>query len=107
MATGNRHMLFPFLPSQRIGWTEANLREGISPMAQVKVAIVTGAGTGVGKAASLALMAAGYQVVLSGRRKEPLEQTAKEGAAGGGKALVVPTDVRDPQSIKALFAKTR
>src|SRR5882724_12870567 len=72
-----------------------------------KVAIVTGAGTGVGKAASLALMGAGYQVVLSGRRKEPLEETAKEGAASGGKALVVPTDVRDPQSIKALFAKTK
>ncbi len=72
-----------------------------------KVAVVTGAGTGVGKAAALALMGGGYAVVLAGRRKEPLEQTAGEGKAKGGTALVVPTDVRDPASIKALFAKTR
>jgi NAD(P)-dependent dehydrogenase (short-subunit alcohol dehydrogenase family) len=72
-----------------------------------KVAVVTGAGTGVGKAVSLALMGGGYAVVLSGRRKEPLEATASEGKAKGGTALVVPTDVRDVASIKALFARTR
>jgi len=72
-----------------------------------KVAVVTGAGTGVGKAAALALMGAGYAVALSGRRKEPLEATAAEGKKKGGSALVVPTDVRDPASIKALFAKTK
>ena len=70
-----------------------------------KVAIVTGAGTGVGRAAALALMKAGYAVVLAGRRKEPLEAVAKEGAPG--EALAVPTDVRDVASIRALFAKTK
>ena len=55
-----------------------------------KVAIVTGAGTGVGHAAALALMKAGYSVALAGRRQEPLEAVAKE---GGGNALAVPTDV--------------
>jgi NAD(P)-dependent dehydrogenase (short-subunit alcohol dehydrogenase family) len=72
-----------------------------------KVAIVTGAGTGVGKAAALALMGAGYTVVLAGRRKEPLEETAAEGKAKGGASLAVPTDVRDVASIKALFARTK
>ena len=75
--------------------------------ATAKIAIVTGAGTGVGRAAALALMQAGYTVVLAGRRKEKLEEVAKEGAAAGGKSLVVPTDVADPASIKALFAKTK
>jgi NAD(P)-dependent dehydrogenase (short-subunit alcohol dehydrogenase family) len=70
-----------------------------------KVAIVTGAGTGVGRAAALALMKAGYAVVLAGRRKEPLEAVAKEGAPG--EALAVPTDVRDVASIRALFTKTK
>jgi NAD(P)-dependent dehydrogenase (short-subunit alcohol dehydrogenase family) len=68
---------------------------------------VTGAGTGVGKAAALALMKSGFTVVLAGRRKDKLEEVAKEGAAQGGKSLVVPADVADPASIKALFAKTK
>jgi NAD(P)-dependent dehydrogenase (short-subunit alcohol dehydrogenase family) len=72
--------------------------------ASTKVAIVTGAGTGIGKAAASALLQDGYAVVLSGRRKEPLEAAAA--AAKGGRTLVVPTDVTDPSSIKALFAKT-
>jgi NAD(P)-dependent dehydrogenase (short-subunit alcohol dehydrogenase family) len=68
-----------------------------------KIALVTGAGTGVGRAASLALMNAGFTVVLTGRRKEMLEETAKLGVAG--KSLVVPADMTDPGSIGALFAK--
>src|SRR5215470_3760913 len=72
-----------------------------------KVAIVTGAGTGVGRAAALALMKAGYMVVLAGRRKDKLDEVAAEGAAASGKALAVPTDVSDPASIKALFAKVK
>jgi NAD(P)-dependent dehydrogenase (short-subunit alcohol dehydrogenase family) len=72
-----------------------------------KVAIVTGAGTGIGKAASLALMKEGYDVALSGRRREPLEETAKEGEASGSRALVVPADVGDPEAVRALFAKVR
>lgn len=68
-----------------------------------KVAIVTGAGTGVGRAAALGLAEAGYAVVLAGRRKEPLDEVAAEIGAGGGDALAVPTDVSDPASVAALF----
>ena len=75
--------------------------------ATAKIAIVTGAGTGVGRGAALALMQAGFTVVLAGRRKDKLEEVAKEGAAAGGKSLVVPADIADPASIKALFAKTK
>jgi len=75
--------------------------------ATAKIALVTGAGTGVGRGAALALMKAGFTVVLAGRRKDKLEEVAKEGAAAGGKSLVVPADVADPTSIKALFAKTK
>jgi NAD(P)-dependent dehydrogenase (short-subunit alcohol dehydrogenase family) len=71
-----------------------------------KVAIVTGAGTGIGKAVALALLKDGYRVALAGRRKEPLDQVVSESGAGA-KALAVPTDVADPASVKALFAKTK
>ena len=76
-------------------------------MAQKKVALVTGAGTGVGRAVTLALMREGYAVVLAGRRKDKLEEVAKEGAQTPGEALTVPADVADPASIKALFAKAK
>jgi NAD(P)-dependent dehydrogenase (short-subunit alcohol dehydrogenase family) len=72
-----------------------------------KIAVVTGAGTGVGRAAALALMKAGYVVALAGRRKDKLEEVADEGAAGNAKSLVVPTDVADPTAIKMLFAKVK
>src|ERR687897_3796640 len=72
-----------------------------------KVALITGAGTGIGKASALALAKDGYDVVLSGRRKEPLEAVAEEARATGRQALVVPTDVADPASVKALFAKAK
>jgi len=72
-----------------------------------KIAIVTGAGTGIGKHAALALMREGYAVVFSGRRLEILEAAAAEGRATGSSAMVVQTDVRDPESVKNLFAKTR
>ena len=70
-----------------------------------KVAVVTGAGTGVGKAASLALLADGYRVVLAGRRAEPLRDVAELSGAAE-RVLVVPTDVADPDSVAALFAAT-
>ena len=76
-------------------------------MAGRKVALVTGAGTGVGRAVTLALMREGYAVVLAGRRKELLDAVAKEGAQTPGEAFTVATDVADPASIKALFAKTK
>ena len=72
-----------------------------------KIAIVTGAGTGIGKHAALALMREGYAVVFGGRRLELLEAAAAEGRATGSSAMVVQTDVRDPESVKNLFAKTR
>jgi NADP-dependent 3-hydroxy acid dehydrogenase YdfG len=73
---------------------------------QTKVAIVTGAGSGVGKAAALALLKVGYSVALAGRRADALDQTAKESGAGA-RALTVQTDVSNPDSVKALFAATK
>ena len=72
-----------------------------------KAALVTGAGTGIGKAVALALMREGYAVALAGRRRDKLEETAHEGIAIGAASLVVPTDVSDPAAVKALFAKAR
>jgi len=70
-----------------------------------RIAIVTGAGTGIGRAAALALLADGWRVVLAGRRAEPLEAVASESGAGE-RVLAVPTDVADAASVKALFDKT-
>ncbi len=76
-------------------------------MAGEKIAIVTGAGSGVGRATSLALMKAGFTVVLTGRRSEALAETAKAGEAFGGNSVPIAADMTDPASIAALFAKTR
>ena len=76
-------------------------------MASQKVAIVTGAGSGIGKAAALALLREKYAVVLAGRRKEALEAVAAEGQSSGSPVLAVPTDVGDPASVKNLFGKTK
>ena len=70
-----------------------------------RVALVTGAGSGIGRAVALAFQAAGYAVVLAGRRASELERTATT-AHSDGRMLVVPTDVSRPDSVKALFAKT-
>ena len=72
-----------------------------------KVAIVTGAGSGIGKTVALALLKDGYRVALAGRRKDPLEQTVKDAGSAGALALVVPADVSNPESVRALFAKTQ
>ena len=74
---------------------------------ELKVAIVTGAGTGVGKSAALALLRGGYSVTLAGRRVEPLENTVTEAGPDGSRTLVVPTDVGKPEAVKALFAATQ
>jgi NAD(P)-dependent dehydrogenase (short-subunit alcohol dehydrogenase family) len=68
-----------------------------------KVALVTGAGSGIGRAVAIALANAGYQVAVAGRRAAPLEETA---AAAGGKALVVPTDVTDAAAVTAMVGST-
>ncbi|GAD21930.1 SDR family oxidoreductase [Acidovorax sp. MR-S7] len=67
-----------------------------------KIAIVTGAGTGIGKAAALALLGNGWTVALAGRREQPLLDAAAESGAGP-RALAVPTDVSDPQAVRSLF----
>lgn len=72
-------------------------------MTTEKFALVTGAGSGIGKCISLALMRDGYSVALAGRRKEPLEATAQEGQATGMRTLVVPTDISDPAAVEHLF----
>ena len=72
-----------------------------------KVAVITGGGTGIGKRTALALLQEGYCVVLAGRRVEPLETGAKEAGLDTSRALVVPTDVTDPASVRALFARTK
>jgi len=74
--------------------------------AQNMIAIVTGAGSGIGKSVALTLLKNGYSVALAGRRKDALDQAVKDSGAGA-RALAVPTDVSDPQSVKALFAKTK
>ncbi len=73
---------------------------------QQRVAVVTGAGTGVGKAVALALSREGYAVALAGRRKEMLEETANE-AGPDARMLAVPTDVSKPEDTKRLFATTK
>ena len=72
-----------------------------------KTAVVTGAGTGIGKAVALGLLHKGYNVTLAGRRRDPLEQVVAEAGLSGTRALVVPTDVSDAGSVSQLFAKTQ
>jgi NAD(P)-dependent dehydrogenase (short-subunit alcohol dehydrogenase family) len=72
-----------------------------------KVAIVTGAGTGIGKSAALALLNDGYRVGLVGRRKELLDKTVADSGTAAANTLVLPADVGNPQSVTALFAKVK
>jgi NAD(P)-dependent dehydrogenase (short-subunit alcohol dehydrogenase family) len=72
-----------------------------------KVAIVTGAGSGIGRAVSVALLNEGYAVAMAGRRREPLEATAQQGKASGSPSLVIPADVSDPSAVAALFSRTK
>jgi len=76
-------------------------------MTNTKIALVTGAGSGIGRAVSLSLQSAGYSVVLAGRRAAELEKTAALGQASQGKMLPAPTDVSNPESVRALFARIK
>jgi NAD(P)-dependent dehydrogenase (short-subunit alcohol dehydrogenase family) len=78
-----------------------------SPQSSSKIALVTGAGSGIGKAAAIALARESYSVVLSGRRREPLEATALELKQTNSKTLVAPADISDPAAVRELFAKIK
>ncbi|HUQ94034.1 MAG TPA: SDR family oxidoreductase [Bryobacteraceae bacterium] len=72
-----------------------------------RIAIVTGAGSGIGRAVALTLQKAGYSVALAGRRAAELEKTAASAEPGGGRMLAVPTDIAKPDSVRALFQKNK
>ena len=71
------------------------------------VAVITGAGTGIGRATALAFVSDGWKVAITGRRKEPLEETVSAAGANAKNMLAVPADVSDPQSVAALFAQVK
>ena len=72
-----------------------------------RTAVITGAGSGIGKHTALALFEEGYSIALAGRRRETLEETAREARVDESRALIVPTDVGDPQAVGALFAEVK
>ena len=72
-----------------------------------KIAMITGAGSGIGRAAALAMMKEGYSVVLAGRRQDALDETVKLGASSHVPTLAVSTDLGDPKAVAALFSKTK
>ena len=76
-------------------------------MGNSRIALVTGAGSGIGRAVSLALQGAGYSVVLAGRRAAELERTAGMAQAGAGQMLAVPADIGNPEAVRALFARAK
>ena len=79
----------------------------MSSAAASPVAIVTGGGTGIGKAVALALGGAGYSVIVAGRRRAAIEATAREGVSGGMRIVAVPSDISDPASVRELFAQAK
>ena len=74
---------------------------------QEKTAVVTGAGTGIGKAAAVALLANGYRVAFAGRRRDKLEEAIASAGADGARGIAIPTDVADPASVAALFKEVK
>lgn len=76
-------------------------------MTESRIAVVTGAGSGIGRAATLALLADGWSVALAGRRRDALEETVAQAGEHGGHCLPVPADITDAASVKALFATVK
>src|SRR5262249_13042298 len=89
------------------GKAKATFLGGKGAKMTAKIALVTGAGTGVGRAVAIALAKAGYSLVLAGRRKDMLDQVAGEINAVGAQALAVPSDVSKRESILQLFATVK
>src|SRR5438874_5966295 len=88
--------------------TPSSARRRVQPMtSEGKVALVTGAGSGIGRASALALLREGYRVALAGRRADALEQTRSLAGPLAERALAVAADVSDPASVKELFARTK
>ena len=75
--------------------------------AAARIALITGAGSGIGRATAVAMWQAGYSLVLAGRRQETLQQTLAAAAVAADRALIVPTDVSDFQAVRRLFAMTK
>lgn len=89
-------------------WKLKEKEQGLTSMpSNEKVALVTGAGSGIGRAVSLAFQSAGYSVVLAGRRLAELEETVSLAGSGKGKMIAVPTDVSQPESVQITFGKTK
>src|SRR5262245_21263299 len=83
------------------------LVQGREIVAQGKVALITGGGTGIGRAAALALQGDGWNVAITGRRKEELDKTVAAGKAGGGKMVAITADVGKPEDVKRLFEEVK
>jgi len=83
------------------------MSESLQQMQNAKIALVTGAGSGIGRAVAQGLLLDGFTVVLAGRRPEPLAEIVEAAKAAGQQALAVVTDVRDPDSVEALFSKIK
>jgi NAD(P)-dependent dehydrogenase (short-subunit alcohol dehydrogenase family) len=88
-------------------WAMMRMPMSPGPQPASKIALVTGASSGIGRQTAIALAQAGYALVLAGRRTELLEATAAEVGKAGVEALTVPTDIADPLAVRALFGKTR
>jgi NAD(P)-dependent dehydrogenase (short-subunit alcohol dehydrogenase family) len=107
-----RNRSYSALGLARCSWSSVSVdsspkEEELGNVTTRKIALVTGGGSGIGRAVSLALQSAGYAVVVAGRRAAELERTAASATSAGGPIVPVPTDVSKPDSVRTLFARTR
>ena len=97
----------PAVAAGALTYIPSKLRERCRMNSEGKVAIITGAGTGIGRRTALLMLSEGYSVALAGRREEPLSSTKDEAGEHGERALVVPTDVGKPDAVRRLFDATQ